>query len=347
MGPEEGPRTRLRVAVTGVGWIGKIHADILAHCDFAELAAVIDTDPERGSNLARVYGVPYFPTVEEALPAKVMDACVIAVPDHAHVEPTEQLLLAGVPVLVEKPIAHTVHGAQRLLEVARRKQSRIMVGHTVRFDPRYRLAARAVATGDIGETVHLNAHRICSRDLGTRVGNGTSPILHLGIHDIDAVQWITGRRIESVYAETTSRIMPSCGVQAADVVLVTCRSQGGVIGQLRFGWTMPTASSPDLDAGLEIFGSIGSVHVRHYDTGVRVSTAGTSILPDAVHFAETVEGPGGILREELRHFALALRTDREFVIPVEDAVDAVVVAEAIARSVSSGVRTSVEAARRS
>src|SRR4051794_19004421 len=108
----------LRIAVVGAGFMGRLHARTVAEGDVAELAAIVDLNPAAKAE-ADALGAAYLGSIEEALADDGIDAFVVALPDRAHVAPSETILRAGKPVLLEKPMADTLDGAKRIARAAR------------------------------------------------------------------------------------------------------------------------------------------------------------------------------------------------------------------------------------
>lgn len=332
----------LNMCVVGVGYMGQLHATTLKQSDSASLAAVVDLDEERGNSVAGDLGTKYHRTVDDALADDSIDAYVVALPDRHHVDAASTLLKAGKPVLVEKPMAHDLVAAKAIADAARQGEARLMVAQLLRFDPRYAGAAQAVAEGQIGEVLHASAGRISSRLVGTRM-NGTSSVLfYLGVHDADAIQWVTGRRATRVYSRAVSKLMPSLGVQSEDAILSTVDFDDGSVGQLFNGWTRTERDPVGIDGRLEVFGTEGSLSVDVRDHGLRVFGQHGLQVPDALHWPEVNGRIRGDLAAEVRHFISALENDEPFVIAVEEAMRAVALNDAILRSVSSGQPENVE-----
>src|SRR5207245_8005018 len=220
---------RLRVAVVGAGFIGQLHARVIAESPLAKLAAIVDVDRDARETVASHFGVDSYPSVDSICEDPEVDATIVAVPDTAHEEPATRLLQAGKAVLLEKPMAHTLDAALRIAEVARSSQARLMVGHILRFDPRYVGAAAQVAEGAIGVPLHVTASRFTFRHVGTRLAGRSSPCFYLGIHDIDAMQWITGKRITRVFAREVRSVVPDRSERPTyDVIFATCELYGGI-----------------------------------------------------------------------------------------------------------------------
>ena len=333
---------RLRVAVVGAGFIGQLHARVISESPLAKLAAIVDIDREARETVASHFGVDSYPSVDSICEDPEVDATIVAVPDTAHEEPATRLLQAGKAVLLEKPMAHSLDAARRIAAVARSSGSRLMVGHILRFDPRYAGAASQIAAGVLGQPLHVTADRFTLRAVGTRMAGRSSPCFYLGIHDIDAMQWVTGRRITRLYARAVGTVSDSSIPPTDDAIFATCELEGGVVGNLQFGWTLPNNFPSGINARLEVVGTMGSVAVDTLDHGLRVVGVAGMTLPDGLHWPETNQRITGDLADEVNHFVLSVCNDQDFLVPVADAVRNVAVNDAIIRSITSNVPETVD-----
>jgi len=334
---------KLRVAVVGAGFMGQLHARVISESPLAELAAIVDVDREAGERVASNFGVASYPSVDAICEDRGVDATIVAVPDTAHEEPATRLLQAGKAVLLEKPMAHTLDAARRIAQVARSSPSRLMVGHILRFDPRYAGAAAQVAEGVVGQPLHVTAGRFTFRDVGMRMAGRSSPCFYLGIHDIDAMQWVTGRKITRLFARAVRAVVPDRSRPPTDdAIFATCELEGGMVGNLQFGWTLPNNFPSGINARLEVIGTMGSVAVDTHDHGLRVVGAAGMTLPDGLHWPETNQRITGDLADEVNHFVVSVLNDRDFLVPVDDAVRNVAVNDAIIRSIKSNAFETVD-----
>jgi myo-inositol 2-dehydrogenase/D-chiro-inositol 1-dehydrogenase len=332
---EDEAMAKLNLALVGAGFMGRFHAQAIAECDGARLAAVIDLAEAAGRPLAEAWGAAYLRDAEAGLGRGDLDGFVVALPDRLHEAVTCRLLEAGKPVLLEKPMAHSL-AAARAIAASERKGGRLLVGHILRFDPRYVEAAAAVREGRIGQPIHASSGRFTVRDIGTRMNGTSSVCFYLGVHDVDALQWITGREIRGVYSRAVSKLMPSLGVTSEDAIFTTCEMTDGMVGQLHSGWSLPSDVPTGIWARTEVIGTEGLIDLDVRDHGLRTLSRSAWRLPDGLHWP-TVNGRiMGDLHEEIRHFAQAIRDDLPFVVPVADALRAVAVNDAILRSVASG-----------
>jgi len=119
------------IAVMGAGLIGKRHIE---HCaNLGCLRAIADPD-ENVEQLAQQYGVAYFKSAAELINSGLAAGVIVATPTQYHVANTTALVEAGIPALIEKPIADKLPEAAKLVELAVARNVPIMVGHHRRFN---------------------------------------------------------------------------------------------------------------------------------------------------------------------------------------------------------------------
>ncbi|MEY4420577.1 MAG: hypothetical protein RLZZ498_1173, partial [Pseudomonadota bacterium] len=118
----------LNLAVAGAGVIGRAHMAVIADRPDCQLSAIADPSAA-AKQLAAEQGIAWFATLDELLAASRPDGVILATPNAMHVPQTLQCIDAGVPVLVEKPIAHTVADAQRLVDATEAQHAKVLIGH--------------------------------------------------------------------------------------------------------------------------------------------------------------------------------------------------------------------------
>jgi predicted dehydrogenase len=176
----------LRVAVVGVGHLGRVHARIWAEHPEAELICVVDASEERARAVADELGCAAFRTAAE-LPSDV-DAVSVVVPTVRHAEVALPLLARGVPCLVEKPLAPSVAEADRILAAAERGGALLAVGHVERFQPGVRKVRELGLEPRFIECHRLSGFSFRSMDVG---------VVHdLMIHDLDLVLDLMDSEVE-------------------------------------------------------------------------------------------------------------------------------------------------------
>jgi predicted dehydrogenase len=166
---------RVRVAVIGVGHLGRQHARILAGLPDVELVGVADVNGDQAQAIARQYSTAAY-TVHWPL-LNLVDAAVIAVPSVDHFAVARDFLRRGIHLLVEKPLTTTLAQAQDLVALAREHGALLQVGHIERFNPAFEELQRRPL-----QPKFLECHRV-----GPFTGRSTDigVVLDLMIHDLD------------------------------------------------------------------------------------------------------------------------------------------------------------------
>ncbi len=180
----------LRVAVVGVGHLGRHHARILSAMDGVELVAVVDLVKARADEIAAKTGARALTDVGPI--AAEVDAVTVAVPTAAHLEVAQAFLERGAGVLVEKPMTASLAEADRMLSAAAASGSVLAVGHTERFNPAVRAITPLVTTPRFVEVHRLGAFPDRSLDIDV--------VFDLMIHDLDVILSIVRSDLATVDA---------------------------------------------------------------------------------------------------------------------------------------------------
>ncbi|MGA7156012.1 MAG: Gfo/Idh/MocA family oxidoreductase [Acidobacteriaceae bacterium] len=188
----------LRVAVIGAGAFGRNHLRVYRELELAQpalvqLAALVEPVAERRANFASTYNIPTFATVTELLAASLsLDAASICVPTIHHSAVAEQLLLAGLDVLIEKPFAATLEQADHILALAVASQRIVAIGHLERFNPAVTATLQA-----LNQPMFFESHRL---SVFTPRSLDVDVVLDLMIHDLDIVLSLTHSPVREVRA---------------------------------------------------------------------------------------------------------------------------------------------------
>jgi myo-inositol 2-dehydrogenase / D-chiro-inositol 1-dehydrogenase len=254
---------KLRIAVIGLGRIGKIHAETIATRIWeAELAAVADIDGNLAQAVAGRFHVPQVTADYRSILAEpYIDAVAICTPTDSHARIICEAAAAGKHIFCEKPIDHELEVIDNTLEVVARAGVKLQVGFNRRFDPGFRKAREMVASGQIGRP-HLL--RITSRDPAPppldyiRVSGGL--FLDMTCHDFDMARYLMDSEVTELFATGGVMVDPAIG-EAGDIdtAVITLRFANGAIGaidnsrQAVYGY----------DQRIEMFGSGGLVTVAN------------------------------------------------------------------------------------
>jgi len=189
---------KVRIAVIGVGALGKHHARILAGLPGAELVGIVDINEERAREVAASARVPW--AVDAADMPWAVDAVTVAVPTESHLKVALPFLERGVAVLVEKPLARDESEARRLIDAAEKAGAVFAVGHTERYNP-----AVAAVRPLIDHPRFIEVHRLGTfpdRSLDIDV------VFDLMIHDLDVVLSIVPSAVTTVEAVGVAVLTP-------------------------------------------------------------------------------------------------------------------------------------------
>jgi predicted dehydrogenase len=289
----------IRIAVIGVGYLGRHHARILSDLPGVELVAVVDTNRARAEEIAEARKTR--PLVDYRDVMGRVDAVTVAVPTERHLEIAAPLLKAGLPVLVEKPMARSLEEADAMIAAARKAGVPLGVGHTERFNP-----AVAQARPLLADPRFIEVHRLGTfpeRSLDIDV------VFDLMIHDLDVLLSLVASGVESIEAVGVPVL-----TDRVDIANARLRFANGCIANL-------TASRISRDRVRRIRFFQHSAYLSIDYTAQKIELwrlvkkdgAMPSIQGGAVDVAQ--EEP---LKRELIDFIDAVRTGRAPAVPGED-----------------------------
>jgi predicted dehydrogenase len=175
---------RVRVAVIGLGSMGRNHSRVLTEIEEAEFLGALEIG---STDLNEVYGKPIFRSLDQLLAAKP-DYCVVSVPTESHFLVAKTLMLNGINVLIEKPITNSLIQAEELINIAREMNLVCGVGHIERYNSALVEMKRLLVANCLGRIFQISTQRqgpFPKRILDVGV------IKDLATHDIDAVMWLT------------------------------------------------------------------------------------------------------------------------------------------------------------
>jgi predicted dehydrogenase len=309
----------LRVAVVGVGYLGRHHARILSTLPGVELTAVVDINASRAAEIAATYGTRAFTDVA-GLRGEV-DAVTVAVPTAVHHEVALPFLRDGIHALVEKPMAGSLAEADAMIEAAHRASAVLAVGQTERFNP-----AVAAARPLLRNPRFIEVHRLGTfpeRSLDIDV------VFDLMIHDVDILLSLVDSDVESIDAVgvpvLTGRV---------DIANARLRFGNGCIANL-------TASriSRDRVRKIRFFQPMSYLSIDYaaqkLDVWRLVTGNGSQPAIEGGEVAVDYEEP---LRRELVDFVEAARTRGAPLVPGEAGRRALALATRIAEKMSDGAR---------
>lgn len=242
--------SRPSIAVFGAGLIGRRHIEQAT--SQATLCAIVDpTDAAR--DLATSLNVAHFETPSDCIAACRPDGVVIATPNQMHADHALLCIDAGVPVLIEKPLADTLDAADKIVATSEARGVAVLTGHHRRHNPIIKAAHAAIAAGTLGEIRTVNGQFWLYKpddyfDATWRKGAGAGPTMINMIHDIDLLRYLCGN-ITDVQA---MRSNDTRGGVVEDTAAVMMRFKNGALGTFSISdtvvaplsWEMTSAENP-------------------------------------------------------------------------------------------------------
>lgn len=328
--------SKLKLAVIGAGHLGKIHARLAKSNDQLEVVGVVEPMAAARSHISSELQLPTFEDIKPLI--GLVEAAIVATPTVYHYDVTSALLRAGVHVLVEKPLASTAEQADRLVQIAKRHDLVLQVGHVERFNPSWTAVQPHLGSPKYIECVRAGAYSGRSTDIG---------VVHdLMIHDIDLVLSLVRSQVVSVSA---------CGIallgQHEDLAEARVHFANGCIANFK-------ASRVSLEATrrMSLFTTTSMAEVDFSKNEVRIVKPSVDVLDREVHldqlspderaaakatiFGElfTVETlpaePRNAILDEQNDFALSIRTHAAPMVTGQDGTDALKLAAQILEQIA-------------
>lgn len=337
----------LRIVVIGAGLIGARHAALVAASEEARLASVVDPDP-CGQAVAGAHRVLWRRDLATALAQDRPDAAIVATPNRLHVEHALATVAAGVPTLVEKPIADDVAAARKLVETAERAGVPLAVGHHRRHNPIIRRARAIIADGKLGPLVAAHGQFWLLKpdgyfDHAWRREPGGGPLLINCIHDVDLLRHLVGEIVEVQAMASNARR----GFAVEDTAALLLRFANGALGAFSltdaaiapWSWEQTSAENPAYPCSGEtcymIAGAKGSLSIPRLDLWTQPDAQGWF---EPLRQERIVATGRDALTLQLEQFVRVARGEDAPLVSGRDGLRALEIIEAIRRAARSGAR---------
>ncbi len=323
----------IRVGSIGLGGMGSHQARAFDGVDGCKLVAGADPSPEMRERFAGNFpDARLFDSTEAIVDSGEVDAVVIAVPTGLHYAAVSTALAAGLPVLVEKPMARTVEECRRLNEEADRKNTVLMVAHCRRFDPHWKSWGACVASGKLGGPILWRSAMagfgpgrwFMDHDLGG------GPLMDGAVHNYDFANFLFGDP-ESVLSSSINMDPESTALDTCSAIV---RYRNG--SQLLMSWSW-AARGNDMQ---DIVGPKGFIQI-----GVGDLPEPEDDVPHQYCCFTDREGAQTLIKAraepdmyalQAEHFLSCVRGDVTCLSPGTEAIKAVAVADTILQAGPGG-----------
>ena len=340
---------KTRIAVAGAGYIGRAHMGVAQNGVRCKLSAVVDPSPAAVAIAAQA-GVPLYRSLAELFARDRPDGVVLATPNALHVEHALLCIEAGLPMLLEKPIAATVADGERLVRAADAAKARILIGHHRAHSPIMAKARQIVEAGTLGRLVAVMGSAtffkpdVYFADAPWRSQPGGGPILLNMIHEVHNLRMLCGEIVAvQAFASRATR-----GFPVEDTVAMNLRFANGVLGSFMLSDTAACARSwEQTSQENKVYPSYGDE-----DCYVITGTNGSLSVPtmrlktyprpeDRSWWKPFEEGVVGMVRDDplkhqIEHFGAVVRGEAEPLVSARDGLKNLRVTEAIAEAATSG-----------
>ena len=243
---------RLKVAVIGAGGWGFQHARAFSSRRDSYLCSVTGRTEERTKRRAEAFGVPYYLDIDEMLEKEKPDLVSICMPGQGTFEPTMKVINAGVPLLVEKPLAYKLDEAEIMVSEAKKKDLFFAIDFNHRYSIPSLMAKQDIDAGRLGDLV------FASWRFGHGSGSLNHPYLNLieaQCHGLDLLEHLCGP-IESVMAEMTDKT----GKGSFSTFSIAIRFENGGVGT--FLGTFDSSDYYKFSQFIEINGTKGRILIE-------------------------------------------------------------------------------------
>ena len=335
----------VRIAIAGAGLIGKRHIEAVMAEPTAALHAIVDP-ADTGRAVAEKHGVAHYRTLEDLLSTDKPDGIILATPNQMHVSQGLMCVEAGVPALVEKPVAIDLDEGQRLIEAGRARGVPLAVGHHRRHNPLVAAAKAQIDSGILGAIVAVHGMFWLAKpedyfSVSWRCEPGGGPIYLNLIHDIDLLRHFVGE-IVSVHAVESNEIR---GHAVEDTAAILLTFASGALGTFSvsdtivspWSWELTAAENPDFPATGQPSFFIGGTQGSLEFPGRRVwSYAGERGWTEPISATSHSGLKGEPLVRQVAQFVRVIKDGEAPLCAASEGLKNVAVIEAIKRSAASG-----------
>ena len=346
--------TKVRIAVAGAGLIGKRHVEMILGDPGCSLAALVDPMPA-AADYARSLGVPLVGSLTELLAKNRPDGVVLATPNQMHVDQALECIATKVPVLVEKPVAHTLKAGIQLCEAAEAANVPVLVGHNRRHSSIMAKAVEIIASGTLGRIVAVNGTLLFYKAenegyfdgaYSWRREPGGGPILLNMIHEVGNLRSLCGEIVAvQAFTSNATRKHP-----VEDTAAIALRFASGALGTFILSdtaasdrsWEHTSGEDPryvkahtDEDDCYLVAGTFGSLAIPTMRLQRYPSAADQSwhkALDRSVIPLEVVDP----LERQMAHFADVIRGTAKPLVSARDGLQNLRVVHAILEAAKSG-----------
>lgn len=195
--------------ILGAGGIAESHIKACLDGNYVKIHALSDVNTQRAYDVQKKYNLDagvysdYQIMIQEIKP----DIAIICLPHFLHYPSTVFCIENGCSVLLEKPMAMNTMECDQIIELCKKNNSKLMVGHVIHYYPETLIAHKMLKSGELGELLMVNDYRSGAYFTDDRPGwfidkklSGGGMLMNLGAHSFDRIMWITGKDVSDIEA---------------------------------------------------------------------------------------------------------------------------------------------------
>ena len=341
--------SKTRIAVAGAGLIGRAHIGVAQRSATCALSAIVDPAPQ-GVEVARAAGVPHCRSLPELFANHRPDGVIVATPNRLHVEHAHACIEAGVPALLEKPIAASVEDAERLVRLVDDANAKLLIGHHRAHSPIMAKAVQVVQSGVLGGLVAITGSALFFKpdeyfaEAPWRREPGGGPILLNMIHEVHNLRMLAGEIVAvQAFASQAAR-----GFAVEDTVAINLRFAGGALGSFMLSDTAASARSWEQTSqenpAYPSYADEDCYLVAGTDGSLAIPTLRLKTYPrraDRSWWKAFESGTVGVVRDDplarqLEHFGAVVRGEAPPLVSARDGLANLRVTEALHEAANTG-----------
>jgi len=252
---------KLRVGITGSGFIGQVHFDAFSRLKEAEVVAVADVDKNKRNLFAKKNKLRFqFETLKQMAESDEVDIITLGVPNFLHKDFAITCMKNDKHVIIEKPLCLTLDDADEIIEVSRRYKRYAFYAEELCFIPKFVRAKEIVDAGGIGKPYMIKEWEKhagpYSQWFFKRETAGGGIMMDMGCHAIEFARWFLNKpKVKSVYAQI-DLVLHSKITKLDDNVIIIIEFDNGVIANLEASWALKGG----MDSVMECYGTDGVIY---------------------------------------------------------------------------------------
>ena len=319
----------VKTGIVGYGKVAHTHALALSALPDSELVGVCGRRPDKAGAFAEQYGTRAFGSVRAMVEDGGVEAIVVCTPHPAHAEPAVAAAKCGAHVLVEKPLASSLHDCDAMIDAAEKAGVKLgVISQRRLYEPVQRVKV-AIEAGKIGMPILGTVVMLGWRDesyygsdpwRGSWSGEGGGVLVNQSPHQLDLLQWFMGP-IEEVFAYWGNLNHPY--IEVEDTAVALLRFQNGALGSI----VVSNSQKPGLYGKIHVHGQNGASVGVQTDGGAMFIAGMSSVLEPPVNDLWTVPGEEDRLEEwkaeDTAHFEMIDATEHYHRLQVQDFLRAI------------------------